>query len=217
MHRSKIAVLCDFDGTIVNIDTAEYTLDRFAEGDWKALDEKLDKSEIPLEECMGLQFEMVKTSRDEIVRELDRVTETRPGFEEMVTCCEKMNVPLTITSAGLDFYIEHFLKARGLGSRIRVVAPSVTVTEKGVRFAFPPLLLPESIRFKDDMVRQTRELGWRVVYIGDGTTDYNAASIADLPFAVWGSKLARKLRAGCIEHFEFLDFREIVERIRAMR
>jgi len=31
---SKLAVLCDFDGTVVKVDTGEFVLSKFAEGDW---------------------------------------------------------------------------------------------------------------------------------------------------------------------------------------
>lgn len=32
-------VLCDFDGTITNVDTGELVLHKFAEGDWRIFDE----------------------------------------------------------------------------------------------------------------------------------------------------------------------------------
>ncbi|MHA2368192.1 MAG: hypothetical protein ACXADX_05165 [Candidatus Hodarchaeales archaeon] len=36
-------ILCDFDGTIVDIDTAEYLLEKFARGNWQQYDVQLEK------------------------------------------------------------------------------------------------------------------------------------------------------------------------------
>jgi len=210
----NISILCDFDGTIVYIDTAEYTLEKFAEGDWKTLDEKLDAGEMPLEECMGQQFIMVKVSRKRIIDELDRVVRVRSGFQQLIDHCESVCIPLTIASAGLDFYIIHFLKQRGLEDKIGLVVPRVRVTSDGVKFVFPKLLDPSSVSFKDDLVRLHIRAGEKVVYIGDGTTDFNAARIAHYPFAVKGSKLAGLLTSQSVPHEEFSDFRTIIKALR---
>lgn len=212
-----IVVLCDFDGTIVEIDTAEHTLDRFAQGDWRTLDQKLDSGEMSLEECMRRQFMMVKVRRKAIVDELDRAVRARSGFQELVDHCESVGIPFTITSAGLDFYIRHFLRQRGLEERIGLVAPRVRVTKDGVKFAFPKLVDRLSVSFKDDVVRSNVKKGKRVVYIGDGTTDFNAARIANYPFAVRGSKLARLMRSHDIPHEEFIDFRTVIDALRRMK
>lgn len=212
----KIIVLCDFDGTIVNIDTAEYTLEKFAEGDWKTLDEKLDSGEMPLEECMRRQFMMVKVSRKRIIDELNSVVRVRSGFEDLVDHCQSRGISLTIASAGLDFYIRHFLRKRGLEDAIGLVVPRVSVTSDGVRFVFPRLRDPSSVNFKDDLVRHHRNQGKTVVYVGDGTTDFNAARIADFPFAVAGSKLAGLLSKHQLPHEEFTDFRNIVEALKRL-
>ena len=212
----NLVVLCDFDGTIVDIDTAERTLERFASGDWKTLDKRLDSGDMPLEECMRQQFMMVNVSRKRIVDELDSVVGVRSGFEDLVEYCRSRGTALTISSAGLDFYIRHFLSQRGLGGRVGLVVPRVSVTRDGVRFAFPKLRDPSSISFKDDLVRYSKSQGKTVAYIGDGTTDFNAARIADFPFAVTGSKLAALLKKHEIPHEEFTDFRVVVEILKGL-
>lgn len=211
-----LIVLCDFDGTIVNIDTAEYILEKFAEGDWKTLDEKLDSGEMPLEDCMRRQFMMVKVSRKRIIDALDSIVQVRSGFEDLVEHCQSQDIPLTIASAGLDFYIRHFLSRRGLKERVGLVVPRVSVTSDGVRFVFPRLRDPSSVSFKDDLVRHHRNQGKTVVYIGDGTTDFNAAKIASFSFAVTGSKLAGLMNKHEIPHEEFTDFKNIIEALKGL-
>jgi 2,3-diketo-5-methylthio-1-phosphopentane phosphatase len=211
-----LIVLCDFDGTIVNIDTAEYILEKFAEEDWKTLDEKLDSGEIPLEDCMRRQFMMVKVSRKRIIDALDSIVQVRSGFEDLVEHCQSQDIPLTIASAGLDFYIRHFLSQRGLKEKVGLVVPRVSVTRDGVRFVFPKLRDPSSVSFKDDLARYNKKQGKTVLYIGDGTTDFNATRIANFPFAVTGSKLAGLMNKHEIPHEEFTDFKNIIEALKGL-
>lgn len=110
-------ILSDFDGTVVTIDTAEYALKKFAEGDWKAIEDEFERGDITFEECLRRQFAMIKVSEKKLLDELRPVTILRPNFGNFVEFCEKQRIPLTIVSGGLDFYIRHFLSLEGLLER----------------------------------------------------------------------------------------------------
>lgn len=203
-----MSVLCDFDGTITLIDTAEYILDKHASGDWRAVERLLEQGKVTIEQSMGMQFEMISISRDAMLMELDSVVIPRPGLEALLEGCIANEATFTITSAGLDFYIRHFMAVSGWGS-VEVVAPEVTDENGGVRFRFPPIVHLGARNFKEDRVLKERAAGRKVVYIGDGTSDIWAALSADLAFAVRGSRLdsmmARKGRA----HRTFTDLSEV--------
>jgi 2-hydroxy-3-keto-5-methylthiopentenyl-1-phosphate phosphatase len=202
------AVLCDFDGTITLIDTAEYILDRHAAGDWRAIERLLEQGKVTIEQSMGMQFEMISVSRDAMLMELDSVVMPRPGLDELLIKCAANDCSFVITSAGMDFYIRHFMAANGWGS-VEVVAPAVTDEGNGVRFRFPPLVHPRARNFKEDRVLQERAAGRRVVYIGDGTSDLWAALSADLAFAVRGSRLDSMLDLQGREHRIFTELSEV--------
>ncbi|MHA2105675.1 MAG: hypothetical protein ACW981_19790 [Candidatus Hodarchaeales archaeon] len=55
-------ILCDFDGTIVTHDTAEFILNKFTTENWQIFDELLEKGEMTLEESMKKQFKLIKIS-----------------------------------------------------------------------------------------------------------------------------------------------------------
>ncbi len=205
-----LSVLCDFDGTISLIDTAEYILERHAEGDWRALERAVAEGIITLEECMSMQFDMISLSRDEMLGELDRVVIPRPGFEELVEKCLFNNVTFRITSAGMDFYIRHFLRPYGWRDKVELVAPEVVDTHDGVRFLFPPKQFSQAHNFKEDNVLKEHAAGKRVAYIGDGTSDRWAAMAADMAFAVRGSVLDRELEMAGKDHLTFTDLHEVV-------
>jgi len=206
-------VLCDFDGTIVDIDTCIHLLEKFAGEDWRIYDEQFEKGEITLEECLQNQFSTVVVPETQILDEIQLVTNVRIDFAELVGYCKANGVPLVIVSAGLDFVIEHFLELEGWDGFIKVYSPKAKCTADGIKLTFPQLFHNTSINFKDDLVEHYKEQGKKVVYVGDGTADYDAARKADLPFAIKDSKLARILKKNRIPHTEINEFQKVVETI----
>lgn len=208
-------VLCDFDNTVVDIDIAEFILARFSEADWQVFDEQLERGEITLEECMQKQFSTVKAPRALILKETENVTVARPNFGKLVEYCKNHDIPLIFVSAGLDFVIKRFINLNGWHGLIEAYTPKSKFTADGIKFTFPKLLDETSVSFKDDLVRHYKKLGKRVIYIGDGTPDYQAAREAHFSFVIKDSKLAELLRNEKILHKEISDFQEVVETIKA--
>jgi 2-hydroxy-3-keto-5-methylthiopentenyl-1-phosphate phosphatase len=211
-HGSEWSILCDFDGTLTLLDTAEYILINHAEGDWKGVERQLEMGSITIEECMSLQFAMIHMSRDSMRAELDRVALPRPGLDELLERCRRKEVRIKVTSAGLDFYIRHFLQRHGW-EQIEVVAPEVTEHDQRVEFRFPPMRSPGARNFKEDQVMAEQREGRRVAYLGDGTSDLWAAMAADRAFAVKGSRLDMLLDQEGKRHATFTDLREIVHQL----
>ncbi len=210
----SLVVLCDFDGTILDIDTSVFILTKLAKEEWKIFDEQLERGEITLEECLRKQFSTVRASKTRILKEIGRVPTVRPNFEKLVDFCGVQRIPLILVSAGLDFIIKHFLEVKGWHALVEVYAPKARTTANGVKFTFPKLLDKASVNFKDDLVRYYKKQGKRVIYIGDGLADYHAARNAHLSFAVKDSKLAELLKHGGIPHKEITDFKDVVEAIK---
>ena len=210
----EFVVLCDFDGTIATIDTAELVLHKFAHGDWQIYDKYLENGEITLEECMKKQLSYLRASKEQILDELKDVIRFRPNFEELATYCRRNRIPLIIASAGLDFVIKYFLDSRGWSRFVTTYTAKTSLDAAGWSLTFPSLLDKESSNFKHDLVRNFKRQGKAVVFIGDGTGDFAPSAEADYPFAIKGSKLARM----CINHgipcVEIEDFKAVTRRLR---
>jgi len=207
----SLVILCDFDGTVVDINTCVFTLDKFAEGEWRIFDEQLERGEITLEQCLQKQFSTVRAPEKKILKELEPATSPRPNFEKLFGYCRAHGVPLVIVSAGMDFVIKHFLQLSGWDKLIEVYAPQAKCTADGIKFTFPKLRDKMSVNFKDDLVRYYKKQGKKVVYIGDGLPDYPSAKSADFAFAIKGSKLAELLKKNRIPCKEIGDFQEVVD------
>jgi len=210
----NLVILCDFDGTVLSIDTCEFVLDRFAQADWRVWDEQLGRGEITLDECLRKQFRRVRVERVSILGQIDQVVSFRPGFNMLVEYSNEHRIPIVLVSAGMDFVIRHILNQKGWLGLVGIYAPKAEVTANGIRFDFPALFDKSSVNFKDDLVRHYRKQGMKVIYIGDGIADYEAAKNADFAFAIKSSKLVELLRRNSIPHREISDFGEVVEVIK---
>ena len=210
----NLVVLCDFDGTITTIDTAEWVLSKFAQGDWRWFDRKFENGDITLEECLNKQFSLVRASKKQILQELNELVVFRSNFKELAECCKKNHVPLIIASAGLDFVIEHFLELNDCLDLVEICVAKTSFTDNGIKLAFPKLLDAASKNIKDDAVRRYKRCNKDVIYIGDGMADCTAAKVANYSFAIEGSKLAKLCAKQDMHCRTMTDFQEIIEIIR---
>lgn len=153
-----LVLICDFDGTVVDIDTVEFLLERFAEGDWRTFDLLYERGEITLEECMQRQFSMLRAPKPLMLRELEKAVFFRSGFKALAEYCRIRRIPLVVASAGLDFVIRHFLEREGWGEPIEVYAAKTVFTEEGIELTFPGLMDETSADFKEDLVKHYK--GW---------------------------------------------------------
>ncbi|MFX1252518.1 MAG: HAD-IB family phosphatase [Promethearchaeota archaeon] len=209
-----LAILCDFDGTIVNIDTAEFLLGKFTKENWRLYDQQLERGEITLKECMQKQYSLLKAPKASMIQELERVTQFRPYFEELVEYSLKYEIPFIIASAGLDFAISHFIEQKGFSKSIKIHAANTRLTENGIEVNFPSFYDKKSIDFKEDLVKHYKKLGYYVIYIGDGLSDFRAVRSADFSFVIKNSSLASLCKKEGLNHLEIINFREVLDRIK---
>jgi 2-hydroxy-3-keto-5-methylthiopentenyl-1-phosphate phosphatase len=210
---SKVVLLCDFDGTIMNIDTAQFVLDRFADHSWRLIDEQFERGEISFEESLRKEFSMITAPEKEILRELHKVAFLRANFDKLVEYCKTLRLPLIVVSGGLDFCIRHFLDQKNWLRFMGVCAPKSKRTPNGYTLTFPKLFDENSVSFKDDLVKHCRKQRKRVLYVGNGAADYPAVKKADFSFAIRSSRLAELCSKGDIRYKEISDFQEVIDTI----
>ena len=190
---------------------------KFINGNWRIFNEKLDRGEITLEQCMSEQFSMIKAPKSAILDEIDLDVAFRPGFEELVYYCIENQIPFEIVSAGLDFVINHLLEVRGLDDKTKVHAAKTRYTDDGLEMESLELHDRNSIDFKEDLVNFIKDKGYSVVYIGDGMSDKGAVMSADHVFVLKGSRLAEFCRTEGIRHQEMSDFHDVIASIKQMK
>jgi len=202
----KTIIQCDFDGTITEEDASFYLLDSYAEGDWRSILQQYKEGRITVGEFNTRAFAMIKEDEATLLSKLDENVRIRPGFRELLDYSAYRGFRFVIVSNGLQFYIEAILRALGIkgievraatnrfqadGVQVQYVAPDGTVLQDGFKEAYIKLFLSE---------------GYRVVYVGNGTSDSYASRHAHVVFAT-GDLLSYYQRHGltCIPFDDLTD------------
>lgn len=207
-EATKTLVQCDFDGTITEEDASFTMLDAFADGDWRRLLKDYEEGKISVGRFNQDAFAMVKADQESLLKVIRGKLKTRPGFHEMVACCRSRGFRLVIVSNGLDFYIKAILGDIGLAD-IEVFAAETYFHPDGLKVQYTG---PDGSQLDEDFkgayVNSFLGEGYRIIYVGNGTSDISPARRCYYIFAT-GNLLShcKQTDLGCTP---FTDFNEVV-------
>jgi len=207
----KTLVQCDFDGTVTEEDTSFFLLDAFAQGDWRRLLREYKEHRISVGEFNTKAFAMVKADKPTLLGVLKGKIKVRAGFHELVNYCRRRGLRLVIVSNGLDFYIEATLKDLELES-IEVHAAQASFHPEGMKVQY---LGPDGERLEDGVkeayTKSFLKLGYRVIYVGNGDSDFAPAKYAHHVFAT--GELLVYCRENNLNYKPFDNFVDVVRDI----
>src|SRR5207247_6249324 len=103
--------IIDFDGTVAPTDTVDALLERFADPEWRRIEERWVAGEINSQECMAAQLALVRGNRAALEEFLGSVVVDR-SFPEFVRQVSPY-AELAIVSDGLDHPIRRAMRASG--------------------------------------------------------------------------------------------------------
>jgi len=207
----KTLVQCDFDGTVTEEDASFFLLDAFAQGDWRRLLREYKEHKISVGEFNTKAFAMVKDDKATLLEELKGKVKVRAGLHKLVNYCLKKGFRLVIVSNGLDFYIKAVLKDLGLDS-IEVHAAQASFHPEGMKVQY---VGPDGKTLEDDFkeayIKSFLKLGYRVIYVGNGDSDFAPAKYAHHVFAT--GELLAYCRENNLNYKPFENFIDIVRYI----
>ncbi|HLF19464.1 MAG TPA: HAD-IB family phosphatase, partial [Bacteroidota bacterium] len=142
-----------------------------------------------------------------------------PHFSDFVRFCSQREIPLTILSDGLDFYVERLLRKHGLGYLTWFANHLTLVKEGNFSRLVPEFPYTDSECTQCGNCKRNHLLTMSgeddiVVYVGDGISDRCPVRYADIVFAK--KDLIRYCQEKNITFHEFssfLDVRKRMERI----
>jgi len=205
---TKTLLQCDFDGTLTQGDVSFLILDRYAEGDWRAVFREYQEGRIPVGDFNNRAFAMVKQDRATLERLVREEARLRPGLHELVQYCESNGIAMAVVSNGLDFYIKTLLGHNGFG-HIKIAAARTVFTAYGLDARYfghdGQELLAE---FKASYTRKFIDEGYRVFYAGNGPSDIPASRLSAHTFAT--ESLLDYYRREKLVHTPFTDLKDIV-------
>ena len=207
------AVLLDFDDTAADRNVAELLLKRFGDATWQDVRARLRAKEITLNEYQEITFRNIQADRATMQDYVKQNAELRPFFGDLWLYCCSQDIPMAIVSHGLDFYIEALLEKNGF-PQVPVYAVNTRFTPQGITYEYPharPGQENQGIS-KGMVVDSYRESGHFVFYAGDGPSDFEAASRADVVFA--HRTLAEEWTRKNIPFQPFTDFHSMLLALR---
>ncbi len=210
-----VAVLCDFDGTVTQIDVTNALYLKFGDEVCKAAMNRWLRGEITTPQELRTCFPRMHARKEEMEAFLDTVP-LDPGFERLVWFCRERGYRFAVLSDGLRWYIERILRRYGFDG-LTVYANEIDFQEDGVRLSFPyhDPALPKRGTAKPNIVRRYQREGMGVAFIGDGLSDVEVAGVADVLYAK--GRFLEHCREHEIPAIPFSELREVVENWREPR
>jgi 2-hydroxy-3-keto-5-methylthiopentenyl-1-phosphate phosphatase len=209
----KLAIQCDFDGTITEEDVSFLLLDTFVGDKWREVLEEYTSGRIPVGAFNKKVFAMVKADKQaqlDVIFHNDHV-KIRPGLKELVSYCKDKGHRFVIVSNGLIFYIQALLESLGLND-VEVFAARNEFHPGGMKVSY---ISPDGEEldagFKEAYTRLLQQEGYDVAYVGNGDSDIFSSRLAYKVFAT--GDLVRKCRE---ENLECIPFNDLFDVIRGL-
>lgn len=216
-NLNKYTIVIDFDGTVTREDTGLAVITRFGAPGWEAGIEKYRSGEFNSMELHHWEVGFLPSLRAREMTEFAADSaEIRPGFRELVEYAADHEIPVEIASSGWSFYVEAVLGRHGFGE---IPFTSAAADFDGGEFA-SHALSPGATHCeingvcKCDRVRPRQDAGTKVIYVGDGLSDFCVAAQSDVVFA--RRSLAEHCGSAGIAFTPFEDFFEVLAGIRLL-
>jgi len=204
--------IIDFDGTVAPTDTVDALLERFADPDWRRIEQQWVDGEINSRQCMAAQLALVSEDERTLRRFLDSVT-IDPAFPEFVRHASTF-ADLAIVSDGLDYPIRQAL--RRLVASVPVYANRMEFRPRGLGISFPFSSASCTVNSGVCKCSIARTVdagrGLSTVLIGDGRSDQCVAHQARYVFAK--GSLITYCRENDIPYTPFQSFTDVLATIR---
>ncbi|WP_248928162.1 MtnX-like HAD-IB family phosphatase [Paenibacillus hamazuiensis] len=212
----KLAVVTDFDGTLMHQDVGDYLMEHLRvmeEPGTEEIRRLFREKKIGSFEWIKVAYSFLEPHQARIDKLLDEVY-LRDGAETFLQFCRDGGIPVTVLSDGMEYYVRRILE------RERVPVDRVIVNpirfDKHGRYELGLQNDNEACRWcgccKANVVRSMKAQGRRIVYIGDGSSDYFGSSFADWVFA--RGSLARYLQNDGIDYYPFESFHDVLDVLR---
>lgn len=199
-------VQSDFDGTISLLDVTDTLLNRFGQPGWQELEDAWDRGEIGSRECMQGQVALLDMSEPELKAHLDTIA-IDPHFAAFVADAQQHGIKVQVVSDGIDYAIRHVLTRHGLGHLEVIANHLVQVGERSWQLESPwasANCTRASGNCKCERLAEQQIMHGRVLYIGDGSSDFCVSGKADFVLAKY--KLIEYCESHGIAHAKFEHF-----------
>lgn len=178
-------ILCDFDGTITTKDGLYSFIEKYAQSGWQKIEQDWVEGKIDSKECLTKEFKLIPNLSEELIAQfIETVTidETFVNFYKNIT---QNGINFYIVSDGIDYFIERILKKYGL-SGIKTITNHGEFRGEFFEITFPndnSRCINNSGTCKCRVLYDLKNNYDKIIYIGDGVSDYCVSAKADIVYA----------------------------------
>jgi len=201
-------VICDFDGTISKNDTFDQLLERYADPIWQDIESDWLKGKIGTGECMRKQMSLVNVEKADLDNWLSHI-QIDKNFIKFVKFCKNVGIEVSIASDGVDYLIKNILRHYDLDF-IKFSSNKLIFKQDGkyeLDFPKKSSLCDSGSMVCKCSVAQQEKKNKKIIYIGDGHSDFCVSQHVDLVIA------KSSLLAHCIKNnlpnYPFYDFSDV--------
>jgi 2-hydroxy-3-keto-5-methylthiopentenyl-1-phosphate phosphatase len=215
MPAEPVLVQSDFDGTLTVGDISFDILDEFTGSVWRKEFDDYMQGKITVNRFNTRAFSRVKATRSELELFVHENAVIRPGINELVSICKRKDFRFFIVSNGMAFYIEIVLEMAGL-KNVEFVAGLAEFSTQGMKTWYPgPDGKAMEDGFKEAWTEHFLAQGYRVVYIGNGASDFAPARRCSHVFAI--DNLKSECQKAGVSHTTFNDLHDVAKALRTLK
>ncbi len=214
----RLAVLLDFDGTLTQKDLGEQLLEAFSDSQWRGEAAEWRAGRVSFKVMNEREFAYLPADkRQEMERYAAEHARLRDGALELVGYCEEKDIPVEIVSGGLDFYIRAVLTKFGLAHLPVLCLKQADFTQGNgvvVSYSDGVVVCETTGACKCSRLWSYQERGYRVLFVGDGSSDRCIAAKADILYA--RGSLAEFCRDQGVPFTEYKSLNEVADGLHRM-
>ena len=215
MEDAVLLVQCDFDDTIADGNVSNAILETFCADEGRVVQEEYLAGKYSVEEGNRRRYALCRASEEELLDFIHTTVVVRDGVKEFADYCDNAGIRLVVVSSGLDLYVEPTLQRLGL-KHVEAHTAKARITPSGVVLDyFNPSGRLITRGFKEAFLREFKNGGYTVIYVGDGLSDIKPATEAD--FVIARSRLEQHFKAHGLPYYGFRTFRDVNHHVETIR
>lgn len=206
---NKVCILSDFDGTITVEDGLYSFFVQYASSKWREIEYLWTNHKIGSKECLYREFACVPNLNEKLICDYTKSVKIDSSFNEFFNVIQKKGIDFFIVSDGADYFIKKILSNNGINN-INIISNHLEFENDKFILSFPndfSNCATDAGTCKCKVISKMKEKYDKVIYIGDGISDFCAAKKADILFAK--KKLINYCKEQNINYIEFQSFKDI--------
>ncbi|BDU50922.1 MtnX-like HAD-IB family phosphatase [Haliovirga abyssi] len=213
--EDKIMILIDFDKTITNKDSTDELVRIYNEDEVLNTQKSFQNKEINIKEYLSKLLGLLELSEEEFKIDIVKNVEVDRYFVEFLNFVKLKKYEYRIVSAATCENIDAVLEYNNIFiDKNKIYSNNLIFEDNKLKVEFP---YEKNCGFcgicKKSILGKYKDMKYKIIYIGDGSSDICASGYADILFAKKGYGLEKYCIAENIDYYGYKNFRNIIEKL----